>query len=263
MLLAALLVSYEKEEASALLEPLSDCSSRLFASSKSSSKGKPKDGEEGTPEPTGMELLVDCLIGMLEVPSAFLRGVANQAFAPFCSEMTEESLGHLIDQLGTDDAEAEDADADAEEDGMEIDEEEDEAASDDDDTSSTSATSDASEEEDLQAEVVVDQQLRKQVAEALRASGMADSDSEDDEDEVMKEAENDAAPGTAAALKEKVDDDAESDSGSDVTSADDEQMLKLDEQLAQIFKLQTNKKGGDGESINIPYTSLTTIFSFS
>lgn len=106
VVLAALLVSYEKEGANQVLEPLADCAAKLFApvepASKKPSKRKAKaaavDGdEEEAPEPTGMELLVDCLLGFLEVPSAFLRGVANQAFASFCSEMTEESLGHLID----------------------------------------------------------------------------------------------------------------------------------------------------------------------
>lgn len=157
-----------------------------------------------------------------------------------------------MQQLGTDEnTEAQENDEDA----MDVDEEEqvvegDEAASDGDETSSTSATSDASDEEDLQPDVAIDSQLRKKVAEALRASGMADSDSED-EDEVMQEAEKDAAPGTSKTLKEGADEDAGSDSGSDVSNMDDDQMLKLDDQLAQIFKLQSNKKGGDGE-FNLP-----------
>jgi len=70
------------------MQPLVDCSERLFAPS-----AKPKDADE----PEAIELLVDCLIAFLERSSAFLRTIASQAFTTFAGELTPASLDHLVD----------------------------------------------------------------------------------------------------------------------------------------------------------------------
>ena len=79
-------------------------------------------------------------------------------------------------------------------------------------------TSDTSSDEDEDQSASFDPSVANAVKAALRAANMADSDDEDDEAK---------------------DDDEESDEQSDL---DDEQMLALDEKLAEIFKLQSSSK---------------------
>ncbi len=99
-------------------------------------------------------------------------------------------------------------------DGSDVDEEDDADGSEDEDDDIES--DDANEE--------VDPEFRRKVAEALQVSGMADADAEDSDS------------------KEDSDDD-------DISiTMDDDQMLQLDEKLAEVFQQQRQGKTGKSES---------------
>ncbi len=101
LLLSALLVSADAADgASDLVEPLCACADKLFpATNASPRKGKKQQQqqleEDGT-EVTGIELLCDCLLSFLELPSAFLRTTATNAFEAFSGDMTKASIGLLL-----------------------------------------------------------------------------------------------------------------------------------------------------------------------
>ncbi|CAD6979452.1 unnamed protein product, partial [Tilletia controversa] len=117
-----------------------------------------------------------------------------------------------------DDVEEEEEDEDEEMDEAgdgdeeEDDEEEDEDDDDDDETSLDS---------DIEADTEVDPELRSKVLKALQASGIAENSNN----------------------KNGAQEDDESDAESDVTMLDDEQMMKLDDKLASIFRIQAKGKG--------------------
>lgn len=92
----------------------------------------------------------------------------------------------------------------------------------DEDDASTSETSAQDEEEEEEADEdveEVDPVLRQKIKEALRVNGMADEQSEEDDDD--------------------------SDAESDITAADDEQMMQLDDKLAEIFRQQLTGRRED------------------
>ncbi|WFD27440.1 DNA-directed DNA polymerase [Malassezia nana] len=162
---AVILVTYEDTDDSPdLVEGLADASRLLFVERK-------KKSEIG-----GMEMLMDVLIGLLEISSAFLRAMVNQVFAAFSGSVTKESLDHLIDQLGLNEDD-DDGDGDnAEEDEEAMDEDDAEVELEDDDEED----SDVDEEEDNDQ---VDPVLRSRVEEAFRATGTAASDEDDEDDD--------------------------------------------------------------------------------
>lgn len=158
---AVILVTYEDTDDSPdLVEGLADASRMLFIERK-------KKSEIG-----GMEVLMDVLIGLLEISSAFLRAMVNQVFAVFSGSVTKESLDHLIDQLGLNE---DDDNANAEEEEA-MDEDDAEVELDDDDEED----SDVDDEEDNDH---VDPVLRSRVEEAFRATGTVASDEDDEDDE--------------------------------------------------------------------------------
>lgn len=164
MVAAVVLVTYEDtDDTPDLVDGLVDACKMLFLEKK-------KKSEIG-----GMELFVDVLVGLLEISSAFLRAMVSQAFAAFSGSMTKESLDHLIDQLGLneeneDDAKADDEESMDDEDAeLELEEEEDEEESDED-------------EEEEEEEDNVDPVLRSRVEEAFRATGAAAEDNDEDDE---------------------------------------------------------------------------------
>lgn len=180
-------------------------------------------------EPAPVELLVDCLVGLLELSSAFLRRVASQTFASFTDEMTRDSVAHLVNQLGV-------GDEDDEADGADEDEEMDEDEADSGGVTSlsqTSATSSSSDDDDEEEDEELDDDnggqgedvdpvLRARVQEALQAGGIADSEASDEEEEE--------------------DDDGDNSSSSDVSDLDDDQMMLIDDKLADIFRERVSSK---------------------
>ncbi|SPO19935.1 related to DNA polymerase V [Ustilago trichophora] len=236
LLLSALLVSADAADgASDLVEPLCACADKLFPTAPAaagSRKGKKTStAEEDEGEVTGIELLCDCLLSFLELSSAFLRTSATNAFEAFSQNMTKESIGLLLSHLGT----AEEAVQDEDED----EEMEDEEASDEDEevegkprASDTSATSDEEEDEDSDMNAdeddddenaEVDEELRARVRAVLKESGMADGDDGENGEE-----------------DEEDDEDAQSDAGSEssveFSDLGDDEMMLLDDKLAEVFR---------------------------
>lgn len=151
----------DADDATDLVEPLVDASRLLF--------------EDAQADISGMEMLTDALIGLLELSSAFLRSVVSRVFAEFSGEMTAASLDHLIGQLGlSDEAEAEGVDEDEE--GEDEDEDEDEDGDED-------------EDEDAEADPI----LRARVEEAFRTIGHDDDDDTPFDDDQMEQLDDQLA----------------------------------------------------------------------
>lgn len=231
---ASLLYTHDSpEEASGLLEPLSDLEKRLVNPDVTNGKKKAStseaDDDEEEEDLSTIELLLDYLVGFLEKPSSFLRAVAQHVFVVFVPEINEQGLDHLIDQLGLNQEPADDEDAEMAE-GEE--EEDDEASSETSEDSTESTSSDDDEEENAEE---VDPELRNRVLQALQEGGIADES--DDDDEESKDGGEDS------------DDDEES----GVPDLTDEQMLAIDDKLADIFRerlsSRKNKKQAAEESI--------------
>ncbi|GAC95632.1 hypothetical protein PHSY_003208 [Pseudozyma hubeiensis SY62] len=246
LLLSALLVSADAADgASDLVEPLSACADKLFpaATAASSRKGK-QILEEGEDEVTGIELLCDCLLSFLELSSAFLRTSASNAFEAFSQDMTKSSIGLLLSHLGTADEVAEEQD-DQDEELDEDDASASEEADQDGEVSDTSATSDDEddasdadhEEEDDDENEPVDEELRARVRAVLKESGMADPE---DDDTLNAEDDDDEA------------DDAQSDAGSDssveFSDMGDDEMMLLDDKLAEVFRQRVSAVRGQKEA---------------
>lgn len=237
MLLATLLYIVDSsEDAADMMEPLQDCYASLFEVDFSkqlsgANTNAEDDNEEEEEEPTGIELLQDYLIGLLERPSAFLRAIAEQTFGVFVAEMNEASLDHLIDQLGLSEDAEEQADEDM--DGAEGEEVDAEDGSSDTSSDSGSVESDAEESGDESSTEAPDLELRREVLEALKSVGMAE-----DEDGGGNEG-SDVDNSAANSETEEVD------SLPDLT---DEQMLQVDDRLAEIFRSRVNNKKTEKEA---------------
>ncbi|KAK0556010.1 DNA-directed DNA polymerase [Tilletia horrida] len=226
-------------DAAELLEPLADAITLSLATAetivKKNKNPKVKLGTAAN-EDAGVEAadeaFVDAILNLLNRPSAFLRSLATKAFGACSDWIGDAGLALLFEALvpseGDDVVEEEDEDEemqDVEEDGGDADEDGDEEEAEEDSEeaeSSSSETSADSEPDDAE----VDPELRNKVFQALQASGIADKGAQDQVNN----------------------DDDDSDAESDVTMLDDEQMMKLDDQLATIFKLQAKgKKTGADE----------------
>ncbi|PWN37684.1 uncharacterized protein FA14DRAFT_130502 [Meira miltonrushii] len=194
----------QEEEVNELIEPMLECANQLLTNKKAVSSKSDADS------PGPMELFIDCLSNALQQPTAFLRSIATQAFDAFAEDMTQSSVRLLIEQLGFN--QGNNGEEGVEEDKNEGEEEDDVMS---DSVSDTSATSTSSEVDDED----VDAEFAKKIREALQSGGIADkeerSEGEDAED----------------------DDDDESDSSSvSMEDFDDEQMILMDDKLADIFR---------------------------
>ncbi|KAL4076956.1 DNA polymerase phi-domain-containing protein [Scleroderma yunnanense] len=171
-------------------------------------------------EPAAIDIFVDLLIGYLESASAYARSVANEAFSRVTSAVQESTVNLILTQLErrnpaelAEDEEDDGMDAESHNEQDNGDEEPaEEDVSDDDEEQSTS-----SEEGNDEAA----QEMRKKIADTLKASGM-----------------------------DGVEDDG-LDEESDEDLMDDEQMMAIDEHLAEIFRSrkdeQKSKKGVDAQ----------------
>lgn len=173
------------------------------------------DGEE--PEPT--TVLVDLLLELLHRPSAFVKGLSQSAFTGFADELGEQGMELLLEQIRPDVAETADVD-DVEMDGEEAPK-----------ASTSTAPAKASTK-------------GKKPAVAEEDSEEDDFDSDDDDEDVDEDFKNELL---AALQASGVADDFEGTKGEDESEEeilDDDQMLALDDKLADIFRMQGGGRKG-------------------
>ncbi|KAK6907306.1 hypothetical protein I203_101296 [Kwoniella mangroviensis CBS 8507] len=194
----------EVEDALDLLENANSAIQQLFDLPLTAEKEE--EGEEYPP----IDSLLDVLIALLDKGSNDLRNLANLAFGMVSSEFTESSMDLLVAQLEQTvaDAAAESSDAE-DEDDEEVSENEDEDDEDEDQDAEQDSDIEEDDEDDLPD---VDPAFRQRVAEALNVAGLGVDDTNKDGD-----------------------DDDESD---EEEYMDDNQMMKVDEQLAEVFRQQ-------------------------
>ncbi|KAJ7632481.1 DNA polymerase phi-domain-containing protein [Roridomyces roridus] len=209
LLMGTLLQQYADEPTdadTATLEECLDASTRMFfGNKKKKSKKRQKEGEDAEaapPEP--VDILVDTIIGFLEKSTAYMRTVGNQVFSLIAGSVQASTVDLILTQLERRDPSELAREEESEDEEM-GDADEEEAS----DSDSDSDVSDGVDEESEDGEV--DLELRRKIEEALRVNGL------------------DAASG-----------DSDNDSEEDLM--DDDQMLAVDEQLAQVFKMREGER---------------------
>jgi DNA polymerase phi len=203
-------------------QELIGCAEKMFSKKASKKAPKKADDAEETEDLDPMDLLVDVLIGFMERSSAQLRALATQVFGMLSGEATESTIDLLLAQIEQRPVEADDEADDEDADKAEL---YDDYAAGEGGLSAEESSEDEDEdldEEDATAEV--DPELRRRIAEALQVNGAAAEPKEDEEEEDREEEE---------------DEDSE-----DELLMDDDQMLALDDKLAEIFKSQVQAKKG-------------------
>ncbi|SJX60313.1 related to DNA polymerase V [Sporisorium reilianum f. sp. reilianum] len=253
LLLSALLVSADAADgASDLVEPLSACADKLFPAATAAAARKAKQVAEVAEEDgvSGIALLCECLLSCLELSSAFLRASASNAFEAFAQDMTKESIGLLLSHLGTAEAAAAEQDEDEDVDDEDVSEEDDDKpasdtlATSDDDVSDADADDNMDDDEDEQ----VDEELRARVRAVLKESGMADPD---DEEEDAEDAQSDAG----------------SESSVEFSDLGDDEMMLLDDKLAEVFRQRVSavrdQKEAKQEAIALRFKVLELVETFA
>ena len=197
----------------------------------SSAKASTSTSTEPVIDAPPIDMLLDNLVALLDKGSNDLRNLANLVVGMVSGAFTKSSVEHLVAQLEQTVAEAA---ANAEEEEEEVEDEDEDEDDEDAEVSVDDAEEDEEEdEEDEEEEQLpdVDPAFRKRVAAALQVSGM-------DEDG--------AADGSDSAESE------EDESEEEVW--DDEQMMKVDEQLAEVFRQQatTTKKSSLKRAFSLP-----------
>lgn len=197
LLAAVIFVAHEDEEdAPDMIEPLGDAAKLLFIE-------KPRSGIQP------IEVLIDSLIDLFEVSSAFLRSVVCSTFTEFSDEVNEPALLRLVEQLGIG-TEEDEEDAEEEE-NEENDGDDAEGEVEKDDDEAEDEDEDEDDEDNIENGNSVDPVLRSKVEEAMRTMGAAD------------------------------DSDEEGD-------LDDDQMLSLDDKLADIFRQHSSTRRKERET---------------
>lgn len=196
-----------------VLEQLVDAIDLLIDSAKqgkgAASTAHDEEGEAVEP----ISALADLMVSLLQRPSVLLRTTVERVFAAFSGEFSEQALQLLLDQITADTASL----------GEEEDVDENEGDGEDNETVGTQSkgqpgdeeSSDDEDEEtddeDLGIDLDADPELKAKVEAALRSAGLVGASDEDDE-------------------QEDIADDVEED------LLDDDQMMELDGQLAEIFR---------------------------
>ncbi|KAI5479615.1 DNA polymerase phi subunit [Pseudohyphozyma bogoriensis] len=224
-----LLLSYDEgEDSSEALEAIKDCVTVLFPDifPKPEDEDEEMDDEEGD-EPEPATVLIDLVLELLHRPSAFVKGVAQTVFTGFAGELGEQGLELILEQIRPEEVDV----AEEEGEGAPVvngghdhahDHEEPEAS-----TSNGKASkkrkapapesedseedSDGDDDDSEESDAEVDEAFRNELLAALQANGVAN--------------EFDAA-------------ESESEDGSEEELLDDDQMMALDDKLADIFRLQ-------------------------
>ncbi|KAG8992223.1 DNA-directed DNA polymerase [Tulasnella sp. JGI-2019a] len=187
----------------------------VLLDAKGSGQKKAENEEE---DPEAIDVIADSLIGDLEKGSAYERDTANLVFDLICGALQNSSMDLLLTQLTPRNPLPE------EDDGSELDEsdieieEAGENGGSSDSSSPSSSTSDSGNDGNV-SDKEVDPELRKRIAQALQVN------------EVLEN-------GNGA-----IDPDDSSDS-SDEPTMDDDQMMALDDKLAEIFRSVRGTKSG-------------------
>ncbi|KIJ68933.1 hypothetical protein HYDPIDRAFT_23808 [Hydnomerulius pinastri MD-312] len=186
------------------LETCLSAASKMFSSEKIPKKSKKAKSEPSSDEPEPIDVLVDVIIGFLENASPFTRSVANESFSNISSAVQGSTVDLILRQLERRDPnDLVDDEDEGGESGSDENEEEDEESSSE-EGSGPDGDSDDSDEEAAE-------EVRKKIEDALKASGVdggEDNTEGDSEPELM----------------------------------DDEQMMAIDEHLAEIFRSRTNER---------------------
>ncbi|KAF9009405.1 DNA polymerase phi-domain-containing protein [Cyathus striatus] len=183
------------------LEAVVDAAERMFPKKKGKTGRKSTTGDD---EHEPIDVLVDAIIGVLEKSTAYMRVVSNHVFSLLSSAVRETTVDLITSQLERrDPSELVETDEDADMDGeMEDEDESDEKESSESESDNKDQSADEGDEEE-------NLELRKKIEEALRINGIepATGDTDESEEELM----------------------------------DDDQMLAIDEQLAEVFRSRTNE----------------------
>ncbi|KAF8911087.1 DNA polymerase phi-domain-containing protein [Gymnopilus junonius] len=217
LLLGSLLEHYcttvddENVDSGALEACIEAATRMLLSGSKTKKKGK-QPSEEPSDEP--VDILVDTVIGFLEKPTAYMRTVGNQVFSWLSGSAKASTIDLIIAQLERRDPSdllVDDEEMDTEATGNEEEEEEEEEDAD----LRSAEESDGSQVDDEDSgqdsdDEEVDLELRNKIEEALRVNGIepATGDTDSEEEELM----------------------------------DDDQMMAIDEQLAQVFRSRASER---------------------
>ncbi|SJL00256.1 uncharacterized protein ARMOST_03568 [Armillaria ostoyae] len=193
--------SEEDDTAEETVESCIDFVERFFPRNKAGKKSKKaaKVDDDNEEALDPIDGLIDIIIGLLEKPTGYLRTIATQAFASLTPLVKESSIDLILTQLETRDLSAEDSEDASGDEDVSGDE------GDEDQSKSTSEQQSADEASDDDAEEDVDDELRNKILEALKMNGVEPVTGDTDDDEIMM---------------------------------DDDQMLALDGQLAEVFKTQ-------------------------
>ncbi|KAF8447475.1 DNA polymerase phi-domain-containing protein [Boletus edulis BED1] len=185
------------------LEPVLDATSNMFPSEKMPKKSKSHPTPLSEDDPSPIDVLVDVIVGFLEKASAFTRSVANESFSRVTGAVQGSTVDLILSQLERRDP----SDLVEDDEGMTSGDDEDE--DEDEEESSGEAGSGESDSEEGDDEAA--DEVRQKIKDALKASGVdvGDDDSEEDSDEEL---------------------------------LDDEQMMALDDTLANIFRTRTNER---------------------
>ncbi|KAJ3991119.1 DNA polymerase phi-domain-containing protein [Lentinula boryana] len=207
LLLLASLVQQSCSDEVVSLETIESCveaAMREFALEKSKKKrGRPSIPAEDDDGLEPIDVIVDTIIGFMEKSTAYMRIVGNQVFSLISDQVKSSTIDLILTQLETRDPTTEESS------NEEMDEDEEDEGEDNDNVVSDSSSDDSDEEEDND-DVEVDEELRQKILEALSVNGI-DAANEDDGE-------------------------------SDEEYMDDDQMMAIDEHLAEIFRSRVNEK---------------------
>ncbi|KAN0076879.1 DNA polymerase phi domain containing protein [Tylopilus felleus] len=223
LILSSFLLQCRCGEADSLenLEATHEATSKMFSSEKSPKKSKKSKAQSTTlseDEPLPIDILVDVIIGFLENASAFTRSAANESFSRVTSAVQGSTIDLILSQLER----REPSELVVKDEEMSSGDEEDvDGGSDEEDEDKEESSREAeSGENDSEGDDEDAEEVRQKIKDALKASGvdLGEDDSEEDSDEELM---------------------------------DDEQMMVLDDTLANIFRTRTNdrksKKGIDAQ----------------
>ncbi|KAG8217899.1 DNA polymerase phi-domain-containing protein [Butyriboletus roseoflavus] len=197
------------------LEATLEATAKMFSREKMPKKSKSQPMPPFEDEPSSIDILVDVIIGFLENASAFTRSVANESFSRVTNAVQGSTVDLILSQLerrdpgdlvGEDEEMSSEDEREGDDDGSDKEDEEEVEEEQESSGEEESGESDSEEVDDEAAEKV-----RKKIEDALKASGV-------DVGEDNLEDPSDEEP------------------------VDDEQMMALDDTLAQIFRTRTNKR---------------------
>ncbi|KAK0503113.1 DNA polymerase phi-domain-containing protein [Armillaria luteobubalina] len=202
--------SEDEDTAVETLAACIDLVERLFPPNKAGKKSKKKAAkvDDDNEVLDPIDGLIDIIIGLLEKPTVYMRTIATQAFTSLTPLVKESSIDLILTQLETRDLSAGDSEDGSGDEDMSEDE------GDEDQSESASEQESDDEASDDDAEEDVDDELRNKILEALKMNGVEPVTGDTDNDEI---------------------------------TMDDDQMLALDGQLAEVFKtrMQVGKTSKD------------------